>query len=342
MEDIRSRLQTYFRTAHPERTALEISNLVTMTSGWESDVHKFRLEWGAPDERVREDLILRIYPGEDAYGKSAHEYHSLKLLWNTGYPVPRVNLLEREASPFGKPFIIMEQINGSGMWRPMFHSAPSEQKKLMTLFCGLFARLHALEWRTAVPDPTQWEPSGEHAIIARQLNRWQSLIATLPIPGFQANWEWLLEHQHEVKSQNASPVHWDFHPENLLLKDDGTAVVIDWTSFDITDYRFDLAWTLLLIGSNEDMRWREPVLREYEQQAGQLVTDLEFFDVAACIRRLVSVIVSVKFGPEKLGMRPGAEQIMRRQAPALSHVYELLLERTGLTIPEVEQFLEDV
>jgi hypothetical protein len=66
---------------------------------------------------------------------------------------------------------------------------------------------------------------------------------------------------------------------------------------------------------------------------------MEVFDTFACLRRLFSIIVSLKYGADKLGMRPGAEAIMRRQAPAARRVYERLLTLTGLTIPEVEQFL---
>ena len=36
-------------------------------------------------------------------------------LYQAGYPVPQVLHLEQETSPFGKPFVIMERVDG----RPM-------------------------------------------------------------------------------------------------------------------------------------------------------------------------------------------------------------------------------
>lgn len=335
-------LQAYFAAAFPEREAPVVTDLVSLNNGWESDVYAFTAAWGPSTQRAREALILRIYPGNDAYEKSGREYRALALLKSAGYPVPRVDKLERDESPFGKPFLIMECVPGRPMWHMMFHSAPWTRKKLLSLFCGLFARLHAIDWRGLVPNPAEFEPGGPCGVVERQLALWQTAIgpAMGSLGGFAANWEWLLAHQHDVVSDRAAPVHWDFHPENMLYKKDGSAVVIDWTSFDLTDYRFDLAWTLLLIGCNEHPRWREPVLREYERQAGHKVEGLEFFDVAACVRRLFSVIVSVNYGAEQLGMRPGAEAIMRSQAPAMARVYDLLLQRTGLPIPEVEAFLK--
>jgi aminoglycoside phosphotransferase (APT) family kinase protein len=40
-------------------------------------------------------------------------------------------------------------------------------------------------------------------------------------------------------------VHWDFHPWNILVRPDGKAFVIDWTTSEVTNYRFDLGWSLL-------------------------------------------------------------------------------------------------
>jgi hypothetical protein len=46
-----------------------------------------------------------MYPGNDAYEKSAKEFVTMKHLHEVGYPVPQVHHLERENSPWGKPFV---------------------------------------------------------------------------------------------------------------------------------------------------------------------------------------------------------------------------------------------
>lgn len=68
---------------------------------------------------------------------------------------------------------------------------------------------------------------------------------------------------------------------------------------------------------------------------------LVFFEVYACLKRLYGIVASLTYGPETLGMRPAAEVIMRRQLGASQRVYDLLLDRTGIAVPEVEQILED-
>jgi len=116
-------------------------------------------------------------------------------------------------------------------------------------------------------------------------------------------------------------------------------VVIDWTGPAVLEPRFDLGWTLLLTGAYLGMEWRERILREYERPAGAPVKDMEFFDAACCARRLHDVTASVTRGAAAMGMRPGAERIMKEQMPATRSVYALLLERTGIHVPEVEAML---
>lgn len=166
---------------------------------------------------------------------------------------------------------------------------------------------------------------------------WWDARMRFPQPGFLPVLEWLEARRDQVPCLRPSPIHWDFHPGNVLLRDDGSMVVIDWTGPDVSDSRFDLAWTLLLVSTHEDTKWRDLVLQEYERLVGTKVEQIEYFDVAACARRLLSVVISLSEGPEKLGMRPEAVAMMKQQMGAIEGVYDLLLERTGIRVAEVER-----
>ena len=225
------------------------------------------------------------------------------------------------------------------LW-PLLFGTGKREPELMTLFCKLLVDLHALEWRPFVDDVSRYDTGDPYLFIDQMLDFGRSALEHYPQLGLAPVMEWLEARRDQVPCLRPSFVHLDYHPGNILLRDDGTAIVIDWTQVDISDPRFDLAWTLLLVGIYEGAGWRDVILKEYERLAGAQVEQTEYFDVFACAKRLFDVLVSLSEGPEKLGMRPEAAAQMRKQMGATRKVYDLLLERTGITLPEVEKLLD--
>jgi aminoglycoside phosphotransferase (APT) family kinase protein len=229
----------------------------------------------------------------------------------------------------------MERIHGRQMWPVWFRSPEEKQKELLTLFCQLFVRLHRLEWQPFVQGPASFGALDPYALLDREMDKVRPYLDRFPIAGFLPAVEWLEERR--VPCRRPSVIHWDYHPGNILLREDGSAVVVDWTQVDVSDSRFDLAWTLLLVSTYEGRVWYERILHEYERLAGVKVEQLAFFEVFACLKRLYSVVASLTYGPETLGMRPETAAIMLQQLGASKRVYDLLLERTGIKVPEVEE-----
>jgi aminoglycoside phosphotransferase (APT) family kinase protein len=354
-DDMRGRLDSYYAHAFPAKQGVRVTELAEISAGWESDMYSFTVESGPAGARQREELILRIYPGDDAHSKSAREYRGMSLLYGAGYPVPQVLVLEREDSPFGRPFVIMEKIQGQMMWPVWFGSPGEKQQDLLTLFCRLFVELHRLEWqpfadaqdrpfegaqdRSSKQDTAGSDSGSPYTYADRELGRLRPFLARFPIPGFLPIVEWLEQRWDLVPCERPSVIHWDYHPGNILLGDDGSAVVVDWTQVDVSDSRFDLAWTLLLLSTYEGEVWHKRILHEYERLAGAKVEQLAFFEVFACLKRLGSIAASLTYGPEALGMRPGAGATMVQQMGPISRVYDRLLKRTGIAVPEVEELL---
>jgi aminoglycoside phosphotransferase (APT) family kinase protein len=334
-------LQNTIGRALPDRLNPTVSELVSISVGWESDVYAFDLESGPANGRLREALVLRIYPGADAYAKSQREFQGMRQLVAAGYPVPRVLALERDASPLEKPFMIMEKVEGEMLWPHLFRSSEPQQSELLAMFCGLFVRLHRLDWRPFVDDPISIERGGPYAFADEWLELVRNALAQFHVPDADALLDWLEARRDRVPCIRPAPVHLDFHPANLLLRADGSAAVIDWTQIQVSDPRFDLAWTLMLVGAAEGWEWRDRILAEYERLAGAPIQELDWFEVAACGKRLFSVIVSIAAGPEALGMRPDAVAKMREGFGALRRVYQLFVTRTGLRLRDVEEMLAE-
>jgi aminoglycoside phosphotransferase (APT) family kinase protein len=150
---------------------------------------------------------------------------------------------------------------------------------------------------------------------------------------------WLHDRAGSVPATPLAFVHFDYHPENVLLREDGTPAVIDWGSGQVADYRRDLAWTLLLMGTHGSPEIRAAVQAEYERLRGEPVPGLEYFDVWASAQRLYDIYLTLTQGTERSGMRPGAEDLMRKQMPVVGKAYEFFQLRSGLDLPEIERLL---
>jgi aminoglycoside phosphotransferase (APT) family kinase protein len=333
----RTRLENYLQGLWPAKHNLSIQQIASLSDGWESDVYGIQIRFGDAVSLQSEEWIVRAYFGRQAQAKAAREEAALRLLTAAAYPVPKVIHRAQEESPLDRPFLILEKIDGKPMGPVIGRAAPQRQGELMSRFCELFANLHQLEWQAHVNAGTAAFFSAPVSPLQAQLDFMLGFYERFPKPDFWPFFTWLATHAADVKPAPLALIHWDFHPENILLGPDDATVVIDWTQAQISDPRFDLAWTLTLIGAAAGWAVRERILSEYERLSGAAVESLPYFEVAACTKRLYSVAVSVSFGAEQLGMRPGAEQLMARHGKSLTTVYERLQTLTGLVLPEMEQ-----
>lgn len=340
-------IQAFYQRQFTDLIDPVVRSLSPIHRGWENEVFSYDLEHGPQATRRVEKLILRIYPGRSANEKSASEFQGMQLLHRAGYPVPQVIHLCREDSPLGNPFVIMERFEGELLWSLMSSAAPHLMQEYITIFCRLFVQLHRLDWRAYVPNPDEAAPPDPFYFARREIQKFRTYENRYPVSGFLPVLDWLEDRIDLVPCHRAAVVHLDFHPENILVQTgpDGSvtrAAVIDWTNLDISDARFDIAWTSLLTRAYAGSQAQAAILQEYERQAGESIDHLQFFEVAACVRRLYGILVSIKSGAENAGMRPGAQEQMKGQMAAIGIIYEMLTGHSRIRVPEVEELIEQL
>ena len=290
-----------------------VSGLADISAGWESDVFAFR--YGG------DDLVVRMYVGADGAEKGRREFTGMRLLADAGYPVPRVD--EFVADTLGGPALLMECVPGDN---------PGRDEASATTCAGLLADLHDLDVAPFL------DAFGIEAVSwpGREVERWRVALAPLELAGFGRALDWLEARVADLHHVPPSVVHWDFHPNNLLVAGSRVSVV-DWTQVDVSDPRFDVAWTMLLGEGYGHDAWSAMFLDGYRQR--RPAPDLDWFRAAACGKRLASIVVSLLAGPEALGMRPEAAGEMHDQLQPTARIYEELVRHTGVTVPEVERLL---
>ena len=322
-----SQLRAYLeeRLTGPAQIQMEATGEISR--GWESVIDGIDIRRSGKADR----FVLRRYEGERGAAKSTLELMALEELAAAGYPVPTPLLAESDVAVIGSPFLIMARVEGEELWSVLDRAFRPE---LLAKFTELLADLHdiPLPARQAIP-----MDSGSGQALTAEVARWRTLVSRYATPGFDRVLSWL---ENEAPGSPVDPtlVHWDYHPANVLLGPDDSMTVIDWTQYGVSDPRLDLAWTLLLVDSSGRPDWAETILGIYENRRGRQ-TDLELFRIAAAVKRLFAITISLTEGPQALGMRADATTDIRDHATALSRVYEALLRGCGIEIPEVEVLL---
>lgn len=258
------KLQRYYRKntdlANP-RVALDWVN----DTGWESEIYAFTLTHGPKSSRRSEGRVLRLLTGADYEGAKS-EHRTLSLLHQAEYPVPQPYHLGSRRDGFRRPFIIMQRIE-SGDFSSRF--SENLMGEPLRQFIALFRRLHTLDWRSYVPDAEIVSPPEQpYFHFDQKLVQYSQALEQAGLDVFDPVMDWLRENRVGAACNRASVVHMDFHHNNILENEDGKLYVIDWTAADISDYRFDLGWTLTLALAYRGTEAHTAVLTEYERQMG--------------------------------------------------------------------------
>jgi aminoglycoside phosphotransferase (APT) family kinase protein len=332
------KLQTYYATSQPELIKPAITINWINREGWESEIYGYTLTTGQPGSRQSEKRVLRLMLGGGIDGARS-EYEALSLLFKAGYPVPKVFAVGSAADGLGHPFLIMECIEGENFSK-QFPRQPGENPQVLTTFIRLFRQLHTLDWQPFVDEPEKRSPPGRpYYHFDRTIARHASYLSKPPLSDFQPVIQWLEQRREQVPCPQGAAVHQDFHPDNILIDHDGHFYVIDWTNFEISDYRFDLAWTLTLAYAYGGEARRSMILAAYEQQLGTSVPAISIFEVDAILRRIGSIMLSLAMGADSMGMRPDIIQTMKMQREPIARLYRRLQDLTDLQVPAVESLL---
>lgn len=339
-EDVQAKISEYYSKLYPDREGQRISEVEDITSGWEAQLLTYVVDYQEAGQTVREERVIRLFLGNYATSKAEGEYRVIARLFEAGFPAPELFHLETDASYLGGPFIVMEYVRGRTLSEAL-HSVPEEEaRSLMAEFTRIWVDLHRLDGASLFPG--EFLQGDTRDYMDESFARAKARIDETNIGWLQPVIGWLEEQAAGVMPVKLSILHQDYHTENVLQREDGSLVVLDWTAARAGDYRADLAWTMLLMSTYDDPALRDIILESYEEASGVEVKDIEYFEVLAVGRRLIDVSSSFAVGAEQAGLRAGALELMKESSDHLNKVYKLLVEKTGLKLPEFERILDSL
>jgi aminoglycoside phosphotransferase (APT) family kinase protein len=280
--------------------------------GWEAYIYRFRPRTapGLPSAFDR-PLVLRLYAGPKGRPRARREFAAQAHAFRHGYPVPEPLLLEEDCSLLGGPFVVMEQVHGEtlldrlrGNWTRIL--------EVPRRLAEAHARLHAL--------PADGLIRRDSPFLARQLEELRPTTRAYDLDGLTAGLRWLEDHR-PAETEAPRLLHLDFHPINLIAREDGACVALDWSEADVGDRHADLAMTTLLLryapveGLRPHERVVAPITRWFLARRYRVVyrrghpidrDRLRYYLAWACLRRLATYGMWLRAGPLCNGSKPAA------------------------------------
>jgi aminoglycoside phosphotransferase (APT) family kinase protein len=206
------------------------------------------VDWSAP-------IVARVPPRAERFALLERE--SLLQAWaaDHGYPAPRVVDVLAPGELFESPVQIVQRVPGGTMTDAMT-ARPWRIPRLVGRLGELHARVHALP----VPD---WARSAEWSVVERRLALVQFVLERHSHPELAVALEQVERLRPSLDVAEPVLCHGDFHPMNLLVDGDDTAV-IDWTDAGIGDAHSDIArtaWLFLFASAASPRRAERSVLK---------------------------------------------------------------------------------
>lgn len=335
-KEISNGLIQFFKETKQKMQNTKILDLNEIRAGWETEIYTFEMQYSENDKIKKKKLVIRMYPGDSAEGKLANEFFIYTNLIKQNYPVPAIHYMSTDKQYVGKPFLIMDWIQGGTMDKKLI----SHPEETIGLFCQLFVDLHNLDWKPFIRNRISDQNTA--ALIDNYLDSLENRVKRNNLIELYPILTWLRSERNRIKNVYLALGHFDFHTFNILLNEKGEPFVIDWPSAKVSDFRFDLGWTLTLYRVYSDRKNRNVLFETYQEIAGKQIEHMDFFEVSAILRRLSDILIVFKSDAESAGLQNGVVQMIKESIFHVENLNSYLEELSGIRIIEIDELIKNI
>ena len=214
-----------------------------MTGGFWATIHGFELDH--PPADLAGPLVLRVMPRGDA---AIRETIVQRAVAEQGYRTPRV-VLDGFDEEVGGAFMIMERAEGHAPLEglgigPALLRLPKTIRGVARQLSVATVQLHELD-----PQPIREQFAGagiDNASLGVEARRDEiRAAAQAGFVGFEELLSWL-EHRRPALTPEVV-CHGDIHPFNMLVTDDDSFSMLDWTNANLCRREYDVGFTAALL-----------------------------------------------------------------------------------------------
>lgn len=315
-------------TSVPERLSRWLSSILGGTApeitvesgvdanGMSSETILLSGRWSEGGLPVEQKWVARVAPGESdvpvfQHYRLDHQHELMRLVAElTDVAVPRVRWLEATGAVLGRPFFLMDRVDGSvppdvmpytfgDNW--LYDAPADQQRRLQDNTVEVLAALHSIPNAQNVFGFLQdGEPPGPTALHRHfgWLKDWYEFSAAGigRSPLVEDALTWLQEHfPTEVAADQPVLVWGDARIGNVIYREFEPAAVLDWEMATVGPREFDVAWIIFahmvfqelaklagMTGMPDFLR-EDDVRATYRDRTGIEVADLHWFYVHSAV-----------------------------------------------------------
>lgn len=293
------------------------------------------------NEPKSKHLIIRIYRDGATIELSRREFETLDQLYKAGLSVPKPYGFTGPDNALRRPFIIMEKIEGE-LLSDLFYKRKDESDRLIEGFVQNLVKIHDLKWQEHFPNRINRDiESDPYQLFTSMIDRVANRIEPYNIEELQPLITWLRESMKDHPCTEVVLVHGDYHGMNVMVKENGDFVTLDWMDIKLGDRRQDIAFSIVAMDSASSESMKEYLIKIYENVTETKIEGIEFFMVLSALYNLIRVY-SMLFNYEITGENDMTKATMiGGYIQFVNYFVNMIKEVTGLNFPLLEAKLEN-
>ena len=335
MSELTNKLQEYLSKKRGI-DYITVENLEKINLGYETEKYSFTELSTVEMKTTANKFVLRmLHDIDECYG-AKNEFTIMDRLYKEGFPVPRVILFEEDESFLGKPFLLMEYVENRWFPTVVLKANPDQQKYWLKKFTELLVKLHQMDWKKLITDKAPKNIDDPFftidSYLINYINDWRKHGFSL----YKSTFNWLKEQRKNYPARRVGFNHGDFHFANVIVAENDTLFLVDWSYANVRDIRMDIAYAFCVFNMEKQGELGKLFLDYYEKISGEPIGEIVFYEVLSAIQFIFFCIISI----EKL------DEDSKNYLNDLKHfkfwienLYKFLVERTEVKIPEIEEML---
>ncbi|MCL2109004.1 MAG: aminoglycoside phosphotransferase family protein [Oscillospiraceae bacterium] len=233
-----------------------------LDGGFAGDIHLIETADGARS-------IRKSYANNPTVDLDA-EWNALVFLHGKGYSVPKP--LHKTADE-----MYMQYINNGVLWDFYQATDTATRHDLLDKFTKLLYDLHVLDVN-----------SYNINFIENELAEIKNILKEKQLKNYFSALEKLESRSVNIAVKTPCFIHRDYHPWNVLVDTDERLYAAD-LPLSQGDFRFDVAWTFMLMSRSGFREFAEKFLLEYAKLNSSVYDDFDFYKSLANLRWLANV-----------------------------------------------------